>query len=102
MSKRNSILLALSLMAGAALLSLLLGGCTDATMSKWAALGDPAHIECYSGGKLIYKGQSTGKVVSEANSDGYYFRDQADGLLKEVSGNCIITYGGTPGSESVK
>lgn len=68
-------------------------GCTDAGMGKFASLGSSASITCYSGGKLIYEGRSTGKVKSEENSDGYYFVDQSDGKLKEVSGNCIITYG---------
>lgn len=65
---------------------------TDASWSKLESLGNPAHVTCYSGGKLIYDGYSTGKVSSESNSDGYYFRDKKDGLLKEVSGNCVITY----------
>lgn len=70
----------------------LTAGCTDAGMSKFASLGSSAHIKCYSGTKLIYDGHSTGKVRSEANSDGYYFVDKADGRLKEVSGNCVIDY----------
>lgn len=76
-----------------ACLSLILAfGCTDAEWSKMTALGDSATVECWSGGKLIYKGVSTGKVLSEETSDGYFFRDTADGKLKEVSGNCVITY----------
>ncbi len=76
-------------------------GCTDAGMSRLKAYGDSAYVECYSGGKLIYKGRSTGKVLSEANSDGYLFRDAKDNVLKEVSGNCVITYGDTPASETI-
>lgn len=67
-------------------------GCTDATWDKVANLGNSATIECYSGGKLIYKGESTGKVASESRSDGYFFRELKTGKLKEVSGNCVITY----------
>ena len=67
-------------------------GCTDARCSKITSLGDSAEIECYSGGKLIYKGKSTGKVSSEKSSDGYFFLDAKDQRLKEVSGNCVITY----------
>ena len=66
--------------------------CTDATCSKTLAFGSSATVECYSGGKLIYKGKSTGKVKSEETSDGYYFQDAKDQSLKEVSGNCVITY----------
>lgn len=69
-----------------------LTSCTDARMGKWAAYGGSAHIQCYSGGILIYEGHSTGKVASEANSDGYNFIDKKDGRLKEVSGECVIQY----------
>jgi len=67
-------------------------GCTEAEMAKIGALGNAAKIKCYSGGVVIYEGRSTGKVSSEANSDGYFFRDADDQRLKEVSGNCVITY----------
>ena len=76
--------------------------CTDAGWGKLEALGDPAHVECWSGGQLIYRGRSTGKVSSEANSDGYYFRDAKTRQPMEVSGNCVITYGKTPGSAGSK
>ena len=69
-----------------------LAGCTDAMQGKIKALGNPARIECYSGGVLIYDGRSTGKVVSEKNSDGYFFVDAEDGRTREVSGNCVVTY----------
>ena len=71
---------------------ILISSCTDAERSKMFSLGDTAKITCYSGGTLIYEGFSTGKVKSETNSDGYFFKDKADGKLKEVSGNCIIIY----------
>lgn len=64
--------------------------CTDARMSKLMSYGDSRSIECYSGGKMIYKGRSTGKITSEAQSDGYFFREQGTGKLLEVSGNCVI------------
>lgn len=73
-------------------IALFSAGCTDAQVGKLKALGDSAHVTCYSGGKLIYDGQSTGKVSSEENSDGYYFIDRKTGLPMEVSGNCIIVY----------
>ena len=67
-------------------------GCTDAQWGKVTSLGDPAKVMCYSGGVLIYSGYSTGKVSSEESSDGYFFKDSADGRQKEVSGNCVIDY----------
>ena len=65
--------------------------CTDAERAKFGGLGSEHSVSCYSGGKLIYEGISTGKVLSEENSDGYYFTDNSSGKLMEVSGNCVIT-----------
>ena len=69
-----------------------LWGCTDAQIAKLGGLGNEAKVKCWSGGQVIYEGMSTGKVQSEANSDGYFFRDKESGKLMEVSGNCVITY----------
>ena len=66
-------------------------GCTDAFKGKLVSYGNQSHLQCYSGGKLIFEGVSTGKVTSESSSDGYYFTDAEDGMLKEVSGDCVIT-----------
>lgn len=68
-----------------------IGACTDAEREKYFSLGSEHSISCYSGGKLIYEGTSTGKVLSEEASDGYYFEDKKTGKLMEVSGNCVIT-----------
>ena len=75
-----------------ALTALTVVGCTDAQQGKISALGGTASVLCYSGEKLIYQGESTGKVSNSESSDGYYFIDRADNKLKEVSGNCVITY----------
>jgi hypothetical protein len=69
---------------------LFLAGCTDATLSQFSSIGSSADIECFSGGKLIYKGRSTGKVAGEAQSDGWFFRDEKIGKLIRVSGDCVI------------
>jgi hypothetical protein len=68
-------------------------GCTDAGISRITSFGSAAHVTCYSGGKPIYDGCSTGKVISEEGSDGYFFTDKKDRLLREVSGECVIVYG---------
>ncbi len=73
-------------------LALLFAGCTDASIGKMSALNGSASVKCYSGNILIYEGESTGIVSNSTESDGYYFIDKKDNLLKEVSGNCIITY----------
>ncbi len=69
-----------------------LAGCTDGQLGKLSALGGSANVKCYSASLLIYEGSSTGKVSSSESSDGYYFVDKSDNKLKEVSGNCVITY----------
>ncbi len=75
-----------------AVFALVMTGCTDARCSKVMSLGNAADVECYSGGKAIYSGRSTGKVSSEEGSDGYFFRDSKSGKLMEVSGDCRVTY----------
>ena len=54
------------------LLFFIIIGCTDAEWSKYTTLGSSAEIVCKSGGKITFHGISTGKVLSEKNSDGYY------------------------------
>ncbi len=71
-------------------LLLVLTGCTDADVAQWGALGGAGHITCYSGGKEIYKGTSTGKIATEQHSDGWYFQDAATGKLVRISGTCVI------------
>lgn len=69
----------------------MLAGCTDALWDKTFSFGEARKIECYSGGKLVYSGISTGKISNERSSDGYFFRDSANQKLMEVSGDCILT-----------
>jgi len=42
-------------------------------------------------GSISHTWISLGKVLSEANSDGYYFYDKGTGKLIEVTGRLIIT-----------
>lgn len=73
------------------LLTLLaLSACTDATTASWGALGDPAEVICYSGGKEIYRGKSTGKVATTSQSDGWEFKEAGTGNFIRVSGDCIV------------
>ena len=65
-------------------------GCTDAKWKKVTTLGESAKITCYSGGKVIYDGMSTGKIHAEEQSDGWYFEDSATHKLVRVSGDCVI------------
>ena len=66
-------------------------GCTDAERAKLSGFGSAHSVKCYSGGIVIYEGTASGKVQSEAKSDGYYFNDKETGKLMEVAGNCVIT-----------
>ena len=67
-----------------------LAGCTDAQIAQRRALGDAGHITCYSGGQVIYDGDSTGKILTEEQSDGWFFMDAKTQGLVRVSGDCVI------------
>jgi hypothetical protein len=68
-----------------------LSSCTDAGKSKMFGFGNKFKVEVISGGQIVRTYTSTGKVLSEEQSDGYYFTDAATGKLVEVAGQVIIT-----------
>lgn len=63
--------------------------CTDAEKSKLGGYGDTFTVKVL-GPDTVITYHSTGKVISEEKSDGYYFTNAANGKLVEVSGNIII------------
>lgn len=65
-------------------------GCTDAKRAKLGAIGSSGHITCYSGGKVIYEGDSTGVISTEHQSDGWYFNEKGSNQLIRVSADCVI------------
>ncbi len=65
--------------------------CTDAGRAKIGGYGDKFKIEMYSGGQKVREWTSSGKVLSEEHSDGYYFNDDITGKLTEISGDVVIT-----------
>lgn len=69
---------------------ILMTACTDTERGRMAALGDPATVVCYSGGKEIYSGRSTGKVLNGTSSDGYEFIEAETHKLVRVSGDCVV------------
>lgn len=69
-----------------------LAGCTDAGMAKFSAMGTPARVTCYSGGKVILDDFSTGKVGQEHESDGIFFNSRTTGRLVETSADCVIDH----------
>lgn len=68
----------------------LLAGCTDAQKANIGSLGTPGAVKCYSGGKIIYEGKSTGKIEKVSRSDGWQFKDANTGKFVRVSGDCLI------------
>ena len=72
-----------------ALAIIALSSCTDATRSKIGGYGNTYTVKVVSCDTIITY-HSTGKVISEDKSDGYYFTNEANGKLVEVSGNVII------------
>jgi len=64
--------------------------CSDTEIASFKAIGDPGHITCYSGGQVIYDGDSTGKIATEQGSDGWLFMDAKTKRLVRISGDCII------------
>lgn len=72
--------------------AILLTSCTDAQQSKIAGLGSKYKIELINcDGTVARTWISSGKVLTEQNSDGYYFNDSSTGQLVEVTGTLIIT-----------
>jgi len=66
--------------------------CSDAQKARREGRGSEFRIEMLNcEGAVSRSWISTGKVRSEQNSDGYYFKDKATGLLVEVTGSIIIT-----------
>lgn len=66
--------------------------CTDAKRSKLGGYGSNFKIELIGyDGTVVREWISSGKVSSENNSDGYYFKDAKSGLLIEVCGTLVIT-----------
>ena len=71
---------------------LLTASCTDATRSKIGGYGDEFKVEMVNcDGTTSRQWTSSGKVQSESNSDGYFFKDKDTGKLIEVTGRLIIT-----------
>jgi hypothetical protein len=70
--------------------ALLLGACSDAERGKIEAIGQGGHIECWSAGVKYYDGESTGKVMTEHETDGWFFVEKGSNQLIRVSGSCVI------------
>jgi len=69
---------------------ILMAGCSG-DVASLGAIGNEHKIEMYSGGVKVREWTSTGKVQSEVDSDGYYFRDKETRMYTTVSGDVVIT-----------
>jgi hypothetical protein len=65
-------------------------GCTDAEIARNAAAGSQFKVTVYSGGQAVKTYVSTGKVLSEEKSDGWFFMDKATNKLVRVSGTITV------------
>ncbi|MEH0152835.1 hypothetical protein V6R21_01750 [Limibacter armeniacum] len=77
-----------------AIAALLFGSiaCTDAERAKIGGLGDEFKVELINcDGTVGRTWISSGKVLSEETSDGYFFKEKETGKLIEVTGNLVIT-----------
>jgi hypothetical protein len=73
------------------LIGMLVAGCSAAERSELKSLGNRHCVTQFSGGELIATYVSTGVVMSQSDSDGYYFEDYFDGKrLVRVSGDVNI------------
>jgi hypothetical protein len=67
----------------------LMSSCTDAELGKMGGFGETYTVKVL-GPDTVITYHSTGKVLSEKSSDGYYFTSKETGKLVEVSGTVII------------
>jgi uncharacterized protein YceK len=65
-----------------------LSGCS-ASLSRMS-MGN-SKVEMYSGGQLVKTWTSSGRVLSEEGSDGWYFTDSTTNKVVIVSGDIVIT-----------
>lgn len=75
---------------GVMLMAMALVACTDADMAHMSQLGDAAHVQCFSGGQVIYDGHSTGKIQSNQSEDGLYFREKESGKFVRLYADCVV------------
>lgn len=67
-----------------------LAGCTDATRAHMGQYNDPAEVTCFSGGQTVYQGTSTGKIESNKDEDGLYFRERESGRFVRLYADCVV------------
>tara|TARA_R110000851_G_scaffold197490_3_gene348557 strand:+ start:524 stop:781 length:258 start_codon:yes stop_codon:yes gene_type:complete len=79
-------------LALALVLLLTTASCTDAEMSKLGGFSDSFKVELLNcDGAVARRWISSGKVMRDANSGSYYFKDSKSKVLIEVTGTLVIT-----------
>lgn len=69
---------------------LFVAGCTNAARAQYGGLGSNFKVTLYSGGEAVREWHSTGKVLTETDSDGWYFMDKSNNKLVRISGSVAI------------
>lgn len=72
------------------LTALAITGCTDSSRAWISQYGDESAVQCFSGGQIIYSGTSTGKISSNAEEDGLYFKEKESGKFVRLYADCIV------------
>lgn len=72
------------------LISSFLAACSDTERASIGAIGSSGHIRCFSGSIVILDTNSTGRIQTVTNSDGWEFKDAQTGKFVRVSGPCVI------------
>jgi uncharacterized lipoprotein YehR (DUF1307 family) len=71
----------------ALLLVISVAGCTDAERASFSSLGNEADVTCFSGGQVVYKDVSTGKVLT---GGGLYYKSETTGRYVKNYADCIV------------
>jgi hypothetical protein len=70
---------------------LFISACTDSAKGRFGAYGESAQINCYSAGKEIYNGKSTGKV--KLSKGGFIkFTELGSNKYTEIAADCVVKY----------
>lgn len=69
---------------------LTLCGCTKAERSQVLGFGKDYAVSVYSGGEKVREFTSSGKVLTEEKSDGWFFTNKETGKLVRISGTVIV------------
>jgi len=68
-----------------------ISACTDSAKGRLGAYGESAQINCFSGGKEIYNGKSTGKA--KLTKGGFVkFTELGSNKYIEIAAECVVKY----------